>query len=222
MNKPQEAFTYQLRQVMDLKKLVSRGESASLEFKKKATYPDKVVREMIAFANAKGGILLIGISDDGSVAGLKHPEDESHVIQKALQKCKPPLPVAETYIPIGNSRSVIQYHIAESVNKPHYFLDGEKKEAYIRVNDQSIRASREVREIARRSQLKKDIHFHFGEHEKFLMAYLDNNPAITLREFVATSGLKKFYASKKLVLLVLADVLKITPHEKGDLYSLAF
>lgn len=96
------------------------------------------------------------------------------------------------------------------------------QEAYIRVNDQSIRASREVREIARRSQLKKDIRFHFREHEKFLMSYLDNNPAITLKEFVATSGLKKFYASKKLVLLVLADVLRVTPHEKGDLYSLAF
>ncbi len=222
MNKPQEAFIYQPRQVLALKKLVARGESGSLEFKRKATYPDKIVREMIAFANAQGGILLVGISDDGGLAGLKHPEDESHVIQKSLQKCKPSLPVDETYIPIGNARSVIQYHISESVNKPHYFLDGEKKEAYIRVNDQSIRASREVREIARRSQLKKDIRFHFGEHEKFLMSYLDNNPAITLKEFVATSGLKKFYASKKLVLLVLADVLRVTPHEKGDLYSLAF
>ena len=222
MNKPQEAFNYQPRQVLELKKLVARGESGSLEFKRKATYPDKIVREMIAFANAQGGILLVGISDDGGIAGLKHPEDESHVIQKSLQKCKPSLPVDETYIPIGNARSVIQYHISESVNKPHYFLDGEKKEAFIRVNDQSIRASREVREIARRSQLKKDIRFHFGEHEKFLMSYLDNNPAITLKEFMASSGLKKFYASKKLVLLVLADVLRVTPHEKGDLYSLAF
>lgn len=54
------------------------------------------------------------------------------------------------------------------------------------------------------------------------MAYLDINPAITLKEFIEVSGLKRFYASKKLVLLVLADVLRITPHEKGDLFSLAF
>jgi hypothetical protein len=221
-HKPQEAFTYHPRQVRELKKLVSRGESASLEFKKKAAYPDKIVREMIAFANAKGGTLLIGISDDGFLAGVKHPEDESHVIEKSLQKCKPALPVTEMYIPIGNSRFVIQYHISESRCKPHYFLNGEKKEAYIRVNDQSIRASREVREIARRSQLKKDIRFYYGEHEKFLMSYLDINPAITLKEFIEASGLKRFYASKKLVLLVLANVLRITPHEKGDLFSLAF
>jgi predicted HTH transcriptional regulator len=222
MHKPQEAFAYQARQVQELKKLVARGESEALEFKRKATYPDKIIREMIAFANSRGGTLLLGVSDDGTIAGLKHPEDESHVIQQSLAKCKPALEVTETYIPVGNSRSVIQYYIRESSSKPHYFFHGEKKEAYIRVKDQSIRASREVREIARRSQLKKDIRFHFGEHEKFLMAYLDNNRAITLQEFVAVSGLKKFYASKKLVLLVLADVLKITPHEKGDLYSLAF
>ena len=222
MNRPQEAIPFQARQVRELKKLVSRGESASLEFKRKAAYPDKIIREMIAFANARGGTLLVGISDDGSLAGLKHPEGESHVIQQSLRKCQPSLPVIETFIPIGNSRHVIQYHVAESQHKPHYFLDGEKKEAYIRVNDQCIRASREVREIAKRSQLKKDIRFHYGQHERFLMQYLDINPAITLKEFIQVSGLKKFYASKKLVLLVLANVLQITPHEKGDLFSLAF
>ena len=222
MTRPQEAFTFQPRQVRDLKRLVSRGESAFLEFKRKAAYPDKIVREMIAFANAQGGILLVGISDDGELAGLKHPEGESHVIQLSLRKCHPGLPVTETFIPIGDTRYVIQYHISESRSKPHYFLDGEKREAYIRVHDQSIVASREVREIVRRSQYRKDIRFHYGEHEKFLMRYLDTNPAITLKEFMQVSGLKRFYASRKLVLLVLANVLQITPHEKGDLFSLAF
>ena len=90
------------------------------------------------------------------------------------------------------------------------------------MNDQSIKASREVREIARRSQVKKDVRFHYGDHEKMLMQYLDTNDSITLKEFMKVSGLKKFYASKKLILLVLANVLTITPHEKGDLFSLAF
>lgn len=222
MNRPQEAFSFQARQVRDLKKLVSKGEGASLEFKRKAAYPDKIVREMIAFANATGGTLLVGIGDNGEVAGLKHPEDDSYVIQQSLRKCSPRLSVAESFIPIGNARHVIQYHIAESKTKPHYFVDGEKKEAYIRVNDQSLKASREVREIAKRSTAKRDVRFHYGEHERILMRYLDINPAITLKEFMKVSGLKKFYASKKLVLLVLANVLRITPHEKGDLFSLAF
>jgi hypothetical protein len=222
MDRPQETHSFNLRQVQDLKKLVAQGEGTLLEFKRKAAYPDKIVREMIAFANSYGGVLLLGVGDDKTLPGLKFPEDESIVVEEALRRCRPKLPVTETFIPIGNGRTIIRYDVAESDRKPHYLLIGEQKESYVRVNDQSIKASREMREIVKRARAKKDIRFSYGEHEKFLMQYLDSNPTITLKRFVELSGLKKFYASKKLVLLVLADVLKITPHEKGDLFSLAF
>jgi predicted HTH transcriptional regulator len=223
MNKLQETSSFNLRQVQDLKKIVRKGEGATLEFKRKASFPEKIVREMIAFANTSGGILLIGVNDDRSIPGLKYPEDESHVIKDALNKCKPLLDYTELFIPIGNSRKVIQYTIPESTTKPHALHLGDGVyETYVRVNDQCIKASREVREIVKRSQHQKDIRFHYGEHEKWLMNYLDANPHITLRQFIELTKLKRFYASKKLVLLVLADVLKITPHEKGDLFSLAF
>lgn len=222
MTRPQEALTFQARQVRDLRKLVAQGEGAFLEFKRKASTPDKIVREMIAFANSGGGTLLVGINDDGEIVGLKHPEDDSYVIQQSLRKCSPRLPITESFIPIGDGRHVIQYHIEESENTPHYFVDAGKKEAFVRVNDQSIKASREVREIAKRIRRKKDIRFHYGEHEQTLMRYLDVNATITLKEFMNVSGLKRFHASRKLVLLVLANVLRVTPHDKGDLFSLAF
>jgi hypothetical protein len=124
-----------------------------------------------------------------------------------------------TLIPIANSRTVIQYEIPESKRKPHYVI-GEKKikESFVRVEDKSIKASRELREIVKRKQRMKDIRFHYGEHEKFLMQYLDEKKVITLKEFVALSGLNRLYASRKLILLVLANVLRIIPHERGDLY----
>jgi hypothetical protein len=220
--KPQESFPIDERQLRQLRNLVSKGEGFQLEFKRKAAFPEKIVREMIAFANSKGGILLLGIGDDGSIPGLKHPEDESHVVMQALKKCKPQLPVRETFIPIGPNRSVIQYEVSESIRKPHYFVTSELlKESFVRVEDKSIKASREMREIAKRSQKQKDIRFHYGEYERMLMQYLDQHHTITLKEFTELSGLKRFTASRKLILLVLADVLHITPHEKGDIFSLA-
>ena len=217
--KPQEFLSLDPRQVQQLRLLVSRGEGASLEFKRKATFPQKIVREMIAFANTKGGILLIGIGDDGSLAGLKHPEDELHVMTEALKKVRPSMQYKVTLIPIANARMVIQYEIPESKRKPHYFIDEKKmKESFVRVDDKSIKASRELREIVKRKQRMKDVRFHYGEHEKFLMQYLDEKKTITLKEFVALSGLNRLYASRKLILLVLANVLRIIPHEKGDLY----
>ncbi len=207
-------------QVQQLKRLVSHGEGATLEFKRKATYPEKIAREMIAFANTHGGILLIGIGDDGTLAGLKYPEDELHVMNEALKKVRPALQYTITIIPIGNSRTVIQYEIPESKRKPHYILGENKiKESFVRVDDKSIKASRELREIVKRKQRMKDVRFHFGEHEKFLMQYLDQKKVITLKEFVNLSGLNRLYASRKLILLVLANVLKIIPSEKGDLYA---
>lgn len=221
--KPQESFPIDERQIKQLRKLVSGGEGFHLEFKRKATFPEKIVREMIAFANSGGGILLLGIGDDGTIPGLKHPEDESHVVRDALKKCRPPLPVTETFVPIGKNRSVIQYEITESKRKPHYFVHSDQlKESYVRVDDKSIRASREMREIAKRSQRQKDIRFHYGEYEQLLMRYLDQHHTITLKQFTELSGLKRFIASRKLILLVLADVLRITPHEKGDIFSVAF
>lgn len=221
--KPQERFAPDRRQVQQLRDLVSHGESLTLEFKRKAAFPDKIVREMIAFANTKGGILLVGIGDDGTMPGLKFPEDDSHVINQALKRCRPILPVKELFIPISDNRYVLQYEVFESTQKPHYLLTEEQaKESFVRVDDKSIKASREMREIAKRAQRKKDIRFHYGDHERLLMQYLDSNGTITLKKFIELSGLKRFIASKKLILLVLADVLKITPHEKGDLYSLAF
>lgn len=220
--KPQESVTFSQQQYQQLRKLVAHGEGLTLEFKRKASFPEKIVREMIAFANTKGGILLIGISDDGSIPGLKHPEDDSHVLKLALKKCKPAIAHIETFIPVGNGRTVIQYEIPESNKKPHALVNGQRQESFVRVEDKSIQASREMREIIKRSQQKKDIRFHYGEHERLLMQYLDSNANITLKKFSELSGLKKFYASRKLVLLVLSDVLRITPHERGDLYSLAF
>lgn len=176
---------------------------------------------MIAFANAKGGVLLLGVDDNGTLSGLKYPDEEIHVINEALKRVRPALSYEMTAIPIGKSRTIIQFEIAESTRKPHYFLNEDNsKESFVRVDDKSIKASRELREIVRRKQRMKDVRFHYGEHEQFLMQYLDEKQYITLKEFVSLRRINKLYASKKLVLLVLANVLNIIPTEKGDLYAI--
>lgn len=219
----QESVSFNPAAVQDLKDLVSRGEGQMLEFKRKAANPDKVVREMVALANTTGGKLLIGVGDDGSIPGLKFPEDESHVMQKALTLVRPLLDVKETFIPLGDNRTVVQYDIAESNVKPHYIeMEDASRHYFVRVDDRSIRASREMKEIIKQKQRSRNIKFSYGDHERFLMKYLESNHHITLKEFVSASGLKKFYASNKLIRLVLANVLRIIPNEKGDMFSLAF
>jgi len=101
---------------------------------------------------------------------LKYPEGESHVIVEALKNVKPPLPLRETFIPLGGSRTVLQFEIFESEKKPHYMIaENQSKDYFVRVADKSIKASRELREIIKRKRLRKDIRFRYGDHEKLLM-----------------------------------------------------
>lgn len=206
-----------------LKALITQGEGLHLEFKRKASHPEKIATEIIAFANTGGGTLLIGVDDNGGLPGVKYPDEETLVIRDAIAKLvRPRLNLAEEFIRISENRYVVKFNILKSDRRPHCLIlpDG-KKETYVRQADMSIKASREMREIVRRSRSPRGVRFLYGEAENALMKYLAENPTITLDQFRKLAHLNKFSASRKLVLLVLAHVLKITPTVKGDIYSRA-
>lgn len=215
-----ESVKVNLEQLRHLRKLVAAGESLHLEFKRKAAHPDKIVRELIAFANTEGGCLLIGVDDDKSIAGVKYPEEEWLVVRKALLKhCRPALRLKQHIIPISEKKFIVMLEVAKSPKRPHGFRgDNGAMETYVRVADKSVKASREMREIIRRSKSKADIHFTYGEAEQRLMHYLDMHPSITVKEFQRIAQLGFFKASQKLITLVLANVINIRPTDKGDLY----
>ena len=72
--------------LQEVKTLVAKGEGLRIEFKKKAAYPEKIVREVIALANTEGGDLIIGVDDDGTVSGQRFIEEEIFVMDKAIRE----------------------------------------------------------------------------------------------------------------------------------------
>jgi predicted HTH transcriptional regulator len=234
--------------IQDVRSLAYRGEGKFIEFKRKVEYPEKIIREMVAFANTKGGHLLIGIDDDGTMPGLKYAEEGIYALELALEKwCRPKIEYEGEGVPVSRKKSVISFHIKESKKKPHYVLTGyiveegaaisgqkskiypsdkngtvhsRKKRAYVRVEDKSLQASREVWEILKRNRKPKDIKFSYGEKEKILMKFLGEHETITLNEFKKVARLSYFRASRTLILLVLANVLEIIPQEKEDIFRL--
>ncbi|MCA4897392.1 MAG: helix-turn-helix domain-containing protein [Bacteroidota bacterium] len=214
-----EAIRLDDDQLFELKKLVAEGEGLQLEFKRKASYPEKIVRELVAFANTEGGTLLVGVDDDKTIPGVKYPEEESYSIQQALQSCKPKLIFHESILAISDNRFVVRYDVPQSEKRPHFIKQENTLECFVREADKSIKASREMQEIVKRSKKKKDVRFMYGEYERQLMQYLHTSRTITLTDFCSLTKLNRFKASRKLILLVLANVLKITATEKGDVYS---
>ncbi|MTI40720.1 AlbA family DNA-binding domain-containing protein [Fulvivirga lutimaris] len=208
----------------ELKRLVSQGESETLEFKRKVAHPEKIIKEIVAFANTKGGKLLIGVSDDGTIPGVKFPEDEIYALNHTIEKMCKPLPDFEiTHVAINEKNTALVYDIPVSSKRPlHVKEDTDSKwgQVYVRFADKSIKASREVREIIKRQKRNKDIKFNFGEKEKVLMSYLEEHKTINLYQFQKVAKLNKYTASNTLIILVLANVLSVEPYDKGDIYRL--
>ena len=66
--------------ISEVLRLIRQGEGQFVEFKKKANHPEKIIKEVVAFANAGGGNLFIGVDDHGTISGLKFPEDEEYIL----------------------------------------------------------------------------------------------------------------------------------------------
>lgn len=207
--------------LQEVKDLAAKGEGLKIEFKKKAAFPEKIVREVIALANTQGGDLLIGVDDDGTVSGQRFIVEEIFVMEKAIRELIfPALDVAVFTVKLTEKKGVAVFRIPLSPDRPHYLFQEDKKLAYIRVEDRSVQASREVWEVLKKSRVPKDTVFTYGKKEEVLMKFLAAQERITLIEFAKAARIPFFMASKTLVRLVTANVLQLHPQEGEDYFTL--
>lgn len=209
----------------ELKEIVRKGEGKFIEFKLKSNHPEKIIREAVAFANTEGGKLIIGIGDDKSIKGLKFADEDEYILRRAIERhIYPAIDYDIERVVVENEREVLIFNIQKSPLKPHYLdLDGnpENRRVYVRVDDKSVQASKEVREILKGERKSQNIRFQYGDKEHTLMKYLADNEHITVDTFASIANIPRKIASKTLVLLVLANVIRIQPHEVTDLFKAA-
>ena len=212
----------------DLQDLVEEGEGFQLEFKRKVSSPEKTARTLIGFANTKGGTILFGVDDDHSVVGVESEKSEVEMIKAAGSVlCEPPID-PDIEIVSYKSKDVIVVRVAESGEKPHAFI-GEiglkdyEERVFIRVNDKTVVASKEVVRILRsETPDAPPLRITIGEPERRLFDYLEDHERITVREFGKLVNVSNRRASRTLTQLVRAGVLRIHTHEKEDYFTKAF
>ncbi|MFA5404399.1 MAG: ATP-binding protein [Ignavibacteria bacterium] len=203
--------------LLELHSLIEDGENSTVEFKRKFSSPEKIAKEMIAFANSKGGKILFGVDDDRTIVGVESEKGEMELIDTAARFfCEPEINYDYEIISIKKS-DVVVVHIPESTNKPHKLisdkLDDEVK-VYIRYKDRCVLASRETINILRGSNVKSHpVKINFGELEKSLLKYLEENEKITVKGFKKLVNISERRASRILVTLVRTEVLR---HHRVD------
>lgn len=212
--------------LQELTQLVSLGEGRNLEFKRRIPRAERIVKELIAFANTGGGRLLVGVGDDGSIVGVRDAEEEEFALRSAVQGHVEPMLRYETLrIPVSNTRYVIVVHVPESDQKPHFLVnggDGAVRTAYVRVSDMSVEASREAVRLMRHGNGETKITFEFGDKELMLMRYLDQYGRITVQQFANLANIPDRQASQTLVLLTKANLLRLHAGHKDDYFTLAY
>jgi ATP-dependent DNA helicase RecG len=89
----------------DLQAQVALGEDSRRRFKQDMQSPDALAAEMAAFANSEGGVIFLGVADDGSLPGL-HLADVSRLNQMisnvAAQHVRSPLTVQTEHVALEN------------------------------------------------------------------------------------------------------------------------
>jgi ATP-dependent DNA helicase RecG len=58
----------------DLQSQVALGEDSRRQFKRDVTNADGLASKMAAFANSEGGVIYLGVADDGELTGLSRAD----------------------------------------------------------------------------------------------------------------------------------------------------
>ncbi|MFN3596499.1 MAG: helix-turn-helix domain-containing protein [Rubricoccaceae bacterium] len=212
----------------DLKRLVALGEGTHLEFKHRMPRAERLAREVIALANTAGGRVLLGVDDDGTLVGLKDADEELFVLEEALRtRIEPPVEVRIESVRVSRRREVLVVDVPASAARPHFLVwppeNGRTppRAAFLRVADQSVEASREAVRLMRAEASGEPVQFTFGDAERRLLEYLDRHERITSAAYARLADLPPWRASKTLVLLTRAGVLRFHASAGEDYFTAA-
>lgn len=210
-----------------LLELIAEGENLTTEFKLHFSEFEKIAKEIIAFANTKGGVILFGVRDSGKILGVESEKGETELIIETLKNyCEPAIKYRIKYVEF-NGKEIVVLNIPESKNKPHRIQDYEtnlninKANVYVRVNDKSILASKEMIKLmqVQINQLKLQ-KYSIGKNEKKVFEYLNKNDFITAKQLCQFANLSQRRASRTLINMVRANILAIHIKENGeDIFS---
>ena len=204
-----------------IQNLISEGEHVMLDFKFEISDSRRIARSLCAFANTQGGRLLVGVKDNGAIAGVRSDEEQYMIQAAAEMYCQPPV-AYETHEWEINGKTVLEVVIPQDNKTKHKAPDNQGDyKVYIRVDDENILADPILLKIWKRQRNSMPIKLSFTDKEQSLLNYLTHKESVTLDEYVEMSGLKRKAAENVIIDFVLVGTLCTKITNSGTYFSLS-
>jgi len=202
-----------------IKNLILQGEHQTQDFKYVISDSQKIARSLSAFANTDGGRLLIGVKDNGNIAGVKSDEEFYMIEAAANFYCKPEIRITPKVWKV-DGKTVLEIIIPESEKKPILAKKENKWLAFVRVKDENILANSVWIEFWKMNKQKKGVLIQYSETEQILLDYLNNYPFITISKYCKIAQITNRMAVKTIARLINFEIIKIDFYENNFVYKL--
>lgn len=202
-------------------KLIAQGEHQQLDFKFEIADSRKIAKTFVAFANTDGGKLLIGVKDNGVIAGVRS-EEEKFMAEVAAQMYSSPNVSFDYKEWIVDGKKVLEVTISKGNEKPYYAKNEDGKWlVYIRVNDQNIMANKVLINAWKRKARPEGTYINYSNKERLLLEYLEVNDSVSLSKFRKLAKITAYKAENILTNFLALDIIEIEITEKKIVYRLS-
>lgn len=163
--------------------LINEGEHQQQDFKFGITDSRKIARSLVAFANTDGGRLLIGIKDNGVIAGVRS-EEEFYMIESAAHLYSKPEIRFESKVWKEEGKTVLEVWVPPSPLRPHFVKEEAGIwQAYVRMKDENIHADEVLIAVWQKMKQKKGALIRYTNIEEELFRLFQSKDQITLNDF---------------------------------------
>jgi len=150
--------------------LINQGENGSVEFKRSDVKLDSLCKEIIAFSNSSGGVVIIGVDDDGTILGVEsHRNYEEWVVNIARNNIIPPVNIQSREV-VWDGKKIVVVEVPKGKDRPYQDNTGR---FYIRIGSTNRIAS--LNELMRLFQQSGLYHFDVTAVDNTNPSYLNHN-----------------------------------------------
>lgn len=200
--------------------LIQEGEHQMLDFKFEISDSRRIARSLAAFANTDGGRLLVGVKDNGAIAGVRSDE-EIHMIQAAAEMyCQPKVEYTTEEWEI-NGKTVLEVIIPKDKHHKHKAPDNQGVyKIFVRVKDENLVADSVLIKVWKADKFARPAKIAFTDTETLFLHYLREHGEITLKEFQELAHISKRKAEAILADFILVGTIILVQTSQNTVFRL--